>query len=456
MIKKTTLLALVCAVALAAGVYYFDWKKGNESKPAVDSSKPAFSIQASDIVSFTIAHPAQPGDLPIHFEKRDGTWRIVQPVQTDADQSTADGIVDQLAAARVSQTESGSSDRRKAFGLDPPQASVEFQLANGSKHAILIGDKDFTGESAYTIVDNGQSVSLLPQLLATSATKSLDDLRDRSVLHLDSEQVASFELKNSAGDISASKDKDQWKFATPAGAVAGKEAVDSLLQAVASAKIVSVASETPDSLARYGLTAPAITFTASGGKAAVTTLVVGKKDGTAYFARDLSRPTIFRIDGDIEKKLSANFGDLRDKRVLHVDTGDTQRIQIEDAAGSAVVSRKPDGSDAWTFESPADRRGKPVSSWKVLDPLGTMQAEEVIDHPAQNLLAGLASPGIRVVLTGKDGKQLNLRISKPSGDFVYAQASGDAALYKLKKEVFDQLNLGPADLAAGDAAASPN
>jgi hypothetical protein len=80
----------------------------------------------------------------------------------------------------------------------------------------------------------------------------------------------------------------------------------------------------------------------------------------------------------------------------------------------------------------------------------------VIDHPAQNLLARLASPGIRMVLTGKDGKELNLRISKPSGDFVYAQASGDVALYKLKKEVFDQLNLGPADLAAGDATAGPN
>jgi hypothetical protein len=456
MIKKTTLLVLVCAAALGAGVYYFDWKKGDEAKPAADPSKPAFSIQASDIVSFTIAHPAQSAEPPFRFERRGGTWRIVQPIETDADQSAAEGIVDQLAAARVSQTESGSADRRKAFGLDPPQTSVEFQLANGSKHTILIGDKDFTGDSAYTVVDNGQSVSLLPQLLATSAMKSLDDLRDRSVLHMDTEQVASFELKNSSGDLVASKDKDQWKFQTPAGSIAGKDAVDLLLQAIAGAKMVSVASETPDSLARYGLTAPAITFTVSSGKATSSTLVVGKKDGTAYFARDLSRPTIFRIDGDIEKKLSANFADLRDKQVLHLDATDIQRIEIQGAAGSLIVSRKPDGSDEWSFESPADRKGKPVSSWKVLDPLGTMRAEEVIDHPTPSLLAQLASPAIRMDITGKDGKEFNLRVSKPSGDFVYAQASGDTALYKLKKEVFDQLNLGPADLAAGNAAAGPN
>ena len=455
MIKKTTLLVLLCAAALGAGVYYFDWKKGNEPKPSADASKPAFSIQASDIVSFTLAHPVQPGDSPIRFEKRHSVWRIVQPIQTDADQSDAEGIVDQIAAARIAQPES-AADRLKAFALDPPQASVEFQLADGSKHTILIGDKDFTGESAYAIVDNGQSVSLLPQLLATSVSKPLDDLRDRAVLHLNSEQVASFDLKNSGGDLAVSKDKDEWKFATPAGSLAGKDSVDSLLEAIAGAKMVSVASEKPDNLARYGLAVPAVTFTASADKGAKSTLAVGKQDGAAYFARDLSRPTIFRIDGDVEKKLSEKFADLRDKQVIHADISDTQRIQIQDADGASVLSRKPGNSDDWTFESPVDRKGKPASSWKILDSLGAMRAEDVIDHPAPNQLAQLSTPAIKLVLTGKDGKELNLRISKPAGDFVYAQASGAAALYKMKKEVFYQLNLGAADLAAGDAAPPQN
>ena len=126
MIKKTTLVVVLCAAALGAAVYYFDWKRGNEKKPAADASKPAFTIQAADVVSFTLAHPAQPDDSPIRFEKRAGVWRIVQPIETDADQSTAEGIVDQLAGARIAQTEPGSADRRKAFGLDPPQSFARF------------------------------------------------------------------------------------------------------------------------------------------------------------------------------------------------------------------------------------------------------------------------------------------------------------------------------------------
>ncbi len=452
MIKKTTLVVVLCAAALGAAVYYFDWKRGDQKKPAEDASKPAFTIQAADVVSFTIAHPARPGDSPIRFEKRAGVWLVVQPIETEADQSTVEGIVDQLAGARIAQTEPGSADRRKAFGLDPPKASLDFQLGNGAKHSILFGDADFSGDSVYTVVDGGQGVSLLPQLLSTSVGKSLDDLRDRAVLHVDSERVASFSLKNAGGDLTVSKIKDGWEFGAPAGTLAGNDDVEALLQAVANARMVSLASEKPENLAKYGLAAPAITFTVSDSKGIKATLVVGRKDGASYFAHDVSRSAIFHIDEDIYKKLSEKFGDLRDKRVLHADAAGLRRIEIQNPSGSIVLIRKQDNTEEWTFDSPADRKGKPASSWKVLDPIGTLRAEEVFDRPPANLLAQLANPAIRLVLTAKDGKESNLRISKPSGDFVYAQSSGNGAIYKLKKQILDELDVGAANLASGDAA----
>jgi hypothetical protein len=450
-VKKTTLLALLCAVALGAGVYYWDWKKGNETKPVADASKPAFSFQSSDIVSFSIAHTAQPADSPLRFEKHDGDWRILQPVATDADQSTAGGIVDQLAGARIEQTEPDSPDRRKAYGLDPPQISIDFQLADGAKHSVLLGNQDFTNEYVYAIIDGGQSVSLLPQLLSTSTSKSLEDMRDRTVLHLSTDQAAAIDLKNSTGDLAISKDKGQWKFANPPGILAGRDAVDSLLQAVSNAKMISVASESADKLAQYGLASPAITLSVSDSKGAKQTLMVGKKDGKAYFARDISRPTIFRVDADVESKLSQKFADLRDKQVLHADIANIQRLQIQNARGSVTLVRKPGSADDWVFDSPADRKGKPVASWKIVDPLGNIQADDVIDRPSPAQLSQLSSPAVRVTLTGKDGKELNLRLSKPAGDFAYAQADGAPAIYKVKKSAFDQLNVSAADLSAGDA-----
>jgi hypothetical protein len=444
-VKKPTLAILGIAVVLAGVVYYFDWKNSNAALK-VTPPKRAYSIQASYVVSLTLAHPNQPDEAAIHFAKRGGSWQIVQPVNTAADQSTVDGIVDQLASADVSGTELGAPDRLKAYGLDPPQASLDFQLANGSTHTLLVGNKTFGGDSVYAIIDGARQVSLLPQLLGTSAAKNLDALRDCTVLHFDSGVTASFTLKNSSGDIEAAKENQQWKLKEPANVFASQDAVDSLLKAVSSATMLSVASEKPDNLAHYGLANPAIWFTATDGKGTQSTLLVGKKDGDAYFARDASRPTIFRVKNDLCKKLSEKFADLRDKKVVHVDSADIQMIEVNESNGSISLSRKKDSPDDWVFDAPPDQKGKAASSWKIFDPLTSLTAEDVIDHPAPSLLALEAKPQLTATLTGKDGKMLTVKISKASGDFAYAQATDSPSLYKIKKDSLDALNVKPADL----------
>ena len=448
MIKKPTLFVLLCAIIFGAAVYYFEFRSGKTQKAATDNTKPAFSVQASDIVSFTIAHPAQSGDMPVRFEKRGGIWEIVQPVQTEADQPTAGGIVDALSTARISQSEPGSPDRLKAYGLDPAQVSIEFQLQNGAKHTLLVGNANFGGDAVYTVIDGAKDVSLLPQFLSTGASKPLAELRDRAVLHMDNASVISFSLKNSAGDVAASKAKDEWQFARPAGSLADKDAVDSLLAAVANARMFSVASETSDNLAKYGLASPSITFSATDDKGAKSTLLVGKKSLTGYLARDPSRSAIFGIDDDLYKKLSVGFSDLRDKQVLHVDAASIRRVELQNESGTSAFSRNKDNPDEWDFELPADQKGKSAAASKILDPVSALRADEVMDHAPSNVVAQLAKPAIRVVLTDNDGKALELRISKPSGDFAYAQVGGSGPVYKVKKEIADTLNIKAADLGS--------
>jgi hypothetical protein len=446
MIKKPTIIVLLCAIALGGLVYYFDWKRGNEEKPAINTSKPAFSIQASDIKSITLTHPAEAGMPPIRLEKTGDTWNIVQPIETQADQPTVDGIADQLASATVAQTEPGSADRRKVYGLDPPQVSLEFQLRNGSKHTILIGLKDFSGDSAYTIIDGAQNVSLLPQLLATSAGKSVEDLRDRNVLHIDAADVSSFDLANPSGQLAASKKNDQWQFTKPGASLADPDATDGLLQAVANAKMASIVEEKPEHLDRYGLQRPIITLTTTEGKGAPATLLVGKKSGSAYYARDASRPTVFTISNDVYSKLAQKYTELRDKKVVNVPATDMQQIQISDPAGSLAVSRKKDDSENWTFQAPEQQKGKPASGWKIVDALTGLTADEILDHPSATDLKSLASPETTVVVTNAKGEKTTIRFSKATGEFVYAQESGSASLYKLKKGAVAGLSLKPADL----------
>ena len=106
----------------------------------------------------TLSHPAQAGHPAIQIEKRGGDWQITQPVETDADQPTSRAWSIEIAGARVDQTEPGTPDRLKVYGLDPPRTSLELRMQNGAKHTLLFGDKDFTGASVYTVVDGAKDV----------------------------------------------------------------------------------------------------------------------------------------------------------------------------------------------------------------------------------------------------------------------------------------------------------
>jgi Domain of unknown function (DUF4340) len=448
MIKKSTLIVLVCAIFISAGAYYFEWHKSKHPPAPAEKSKPAFSVMPDQIVSFSISHPAQKDQPAIDFQKQKGAWQIVQPVDTLADQPTAEGFIDQLAESRPTGTESVTPDRRKAFGLDPPAASVRFTTKVGQKHTLLLGDKDFSGADVYAIVDDQPEVSLMPLSLLTTADKSLKDLRDMNVLSLDSADVSSFTLKNPSADLTVmrdQKDSTQWNFTKPEKVSADPDAVDGMLSALSGARISDIVSEKPDDLARYGLANPSIRLTVVRNGGDQSTLVFGKKAGDEYYARDLSRPIIFKVKSDLYSKLDDNFTQMRDKTVVHIDESSLNRIQLQNANGSIAISRQ--GTGQWKIDSPAADKGKSASSWKILNPFTSLRADEVIDHPSAGQLAAMKKPAITAILTKNDGQQITVRISKPSGDVAYAQSTQSPELFKIKKQTVDDLNLKPSDVA---------
>jgi len=458
MIKKSTLIVLLLAVIAGAAAYYFDWKRGQkeaENAPA-DSTKPAFSLKADDISALTISYPADPKSQSIHFEKQNGVWQITAPMQTGADDPSLQGILQQLASGRVAQTEPGTPDRLKVFGLDIPALTLDFQMQNGAKHTLRLGKKDFTGVSVYAIVDNAKDVALLPESLLISADKPLQDLRDRSVLHMVTDDVKSFGLKNSSGEFAAAKDHDVWKFTKPADASADGDAINALLSAVANAKTSAIVSETADSLAKYGLATPTISFSAADAKGGIATLLVGKKEGDEYIARDAARPTIFRINQDLYKKLAENFSDLRDKKLAHFDPATITRAEIHNANGTILATRK--NETEWALDPSAQKDEKqnekqkdnqptkPVSLDKLFTPLQQAAADEIFDHPTPAILAKLAKPAFQAILTDKNGKILKIEISQESGGFVYARTSQSPTMYKLKSQILTDLSFKPSDL----------
>ena len=162
---------------------------------------------------------------------------------------------------------------------------------------------------------------------------------DRTILAVKSEDITSIDLKNASGELTANKQGSDWEFSKPGAQRADSEAISQLLAPLETGKFLSVASETPEHLGKYGLEPPAITLRVVEGKNTAS-LQVGKKDGEDYFARDTSRPVIFLIDSDLHDKLAERFSDLRDKTVLHFQVEDINHVEIHNANGAIAMTRK--------------------------------------------------------------------------------------------------------------------
>jgi len=448
MIKSSTLIVLVAAILLGGAFYYFDLRKGDKDKLPADETKPAFAIASpSDVTSMTLTRPATPAEPAIRLEKRDGSWEIAAPLLTGADQTVAERIVNGVAGARVSQTEPGTPDRLKVFGLDPPAVELDFQLQNGSKHSLKLGGKDFTGISVYAILDGGKDVALVPQTLLTSTAVNVEELRDHAVLHFTPGEAVSVQLKNSSGELSMKKEKSDWRFTKPTDLRADSGDVSSLMNSVSGGRIDAIVSETPDNPAKFGLASPPITFTVTDEKGKTATLLVGRKDGNGYFARDPSRPMIFKIEDKLYKRLETKYPELRDKKMMHFEEEDIKSVDFKNSNGEVTFSRAPDKAEDWVIDSPQDVKGKSASAWKIFSTLTGARADEVMDHPQPDIAAKFGKPAIEVTLTDKSGKKMAVQVSKESGNFVYARVSDGPTVYKIKKELFSGIGFKPAELA---------
>jgi hypothetical protein len=441
MIKKSTLLILLGAIVLGAAVYYFDWKRGQKEaeKSAADTTKTVFSLPAgSEIVALTITRLQAAGEAPIHIEKQNGAWQILQPLQTEADQRLVSGIIEALSNSRIESSQPGTPDRLKAYGLDPPAISVEFKLRNGTQHTLTIGNKDFSNTYVYGLID-GKDAALVPSALRTQTDLSVDFLRDHNVLHFAESDVNSFSLKNPAGQIEAKKEKAGWTFTKPdAGQLADDSDVTSLLNSVTGSKMTGVVAESADNLGKYGLTAPAITFTASEENGKPAMLLVGKKEGSDYYAKDASRPMIFKVNETLYKKLSETYSDLRDKKLTHLTQSDVTRAELHNENGTVVVT--PKSEQDWVAEAPPEIKGKSIATWKIFPPVANSRAIAIVDHPSAQILAKLAKPLVQLTLTAKDEKKVTVSFTPVIEDFVYAKTSDAPTVYKLNKNVLADLN----------------
>src|SRR5882672_8181747 len=124
---KSTLVLVVVLAGLVAYIFFVDRKKPASGAPEVKAK--AFTVDADQIEEIQIK-PAS-GEAS-RVQKINGTWQLVEPEKSDADQGQVSNAATSLASLEVTRVVDDNPSDLAQYGLNPPKADIAFKVKGKS------------------------------------------------------------------------------------------------------------------------------------------------------------------------------------------------------------------------------------------------------------------------------------------------------------------------------------
>jgi hypothetical protein len=223
------------------------------------------------------------------FRKIDGTWKLTEPLQGDAEQDLLDDFLHRLTQLRAAAlvVEKPDAIALKKYGLDRPE--VQWRVQSGDKEVLnlLIGNKETKGERRYAYVPTrsvGTKVvgGLVFLLDARLSQKVLDEYRPRTVWTppLDAVEIESLNYRYKRTPFMLEKAGSSWQAVGRPSAKINTASVEDTLAALAGLKLSRYAVDKGANLALFGLDEPELVLEI-GTRSGKRVLRIGNGEGSS-------------------------------------------------------------------------------------------------------------------------------------------------------------------------------
>jgi hypothetical protein len=430
----------VLAVALGLGAYLYFVESKQEIKPDEKTKEKVFQVEAAKVKELDLASADH-----VHIVKEGSGWRLTDPA-APADSGEVESVVSALAALEIEEVVGDTVTDLAQYGLATPRTTLTATVEGAAQPlTLLLGDKTPDGGGVYAKTGASPRVFTIPAFRESAFARKPFDLRDRDVLHVKQEDVASLDVTGPQGAYGLVSAPGGWTIVRPLATRAGRWSVDGLVSALASLRMERVAAETASDLKPFGLDPPARTVRIGLKDGSSRTLEIGSAAGEKlYHARDASSRMVVVVPGAIVDDLAKGLGELRAKRLLEVATYEVSSIEARAGATSRTYSRRgekdKEGIDVykWTRTAPDQAA---IDTNKVQDTLfavGGLEVQEFVDAPGPPAAYGLDAPLLHVSLKYEDAQ-------KPAAWFELGQKDG--AWYARRVDDTAVLKLDPAKAA---------
>ncbi|HEV3386169.1 MAG TPA: DUF4340 domain-containing protein, partial [Gemmata sp.] len=248
---------------------------------------PAVGFRDHALAKFVDADKAilERGDRKITFAKVGVTWKVTEPLATNAEYSELEALIADFGKLRVDSWVAPKTGDLKSFGLDKPEA--KWLIFDGDKQVLtlLLGKKQPDGR-IHATTDKSDLVGLLDPVLTA---RVLTEYRARRPWEVDAAQVEAVEISKGGMKFNLQKAGAIWLDPEKTADPINVGAVNELLGTLGALRVERFAADKDADPKLYGLDNPEakITVTSPGGMRKVLEIgaAVGGTDGKQRYAR---------------------------------------------------------------------------------------------------------------------------------------------------------------------------
>ncbi len=251
----------------------------------------------------------QDDNAPVELAKEQGKWKIVKPAPYEADTERVTTLLSSLSNARIDDFPSDNPANVAQYGLDKP--AVEVSVFTGpaqSRQSLQFGKKESGKDDYYVRRGEKPNVYTVHSYVFNDADKGLNDLRDRTVIAFDPDQVEQVKFVSGGKSFAVARGKDgKWTETDGGKSDADAAKVRQFIDRLHDLKAETIVQDSTANLEKFGLNLPGeeVTLLGKDGKMMGSVKLAkiaryNEKDKTApartdYYALASGKPTIYKI-----------------------------------------------------------------------------------------------------------------------------------------------------------------
>ena len=463
--KSTIILALVAL--LLGGAVWLLLKRVPTTRKAELRGQYVLEIDRDKIDRIQMRYE----ERDVQLAKSGTTWKLVAPLQADADSIEVLRLLDEVGFLKKEQMISGerlkeTPDYLKQFGLDAPIATLT--VSEGKVETVVhFGKETPVPGRFYAQLKGTDDVIIVSDTLIQSMNKPADDFRDRRLVNIAPNEIEKIALASGEAKLELTRDGESWRMVVPYPARADASAAMDLISNLATAR----AAEFPvisDEAA--GLAKPRLEITlASATSSEPVTLAFGgdgpglKPDTDADPQEPSGGPTVYaRVGADgpivavpqmVFQAATPDVNIFRSRSVIPVflaESVDRVRFTPADGDGFTLVR---DGK-GWLLDAEKKTPANSGEVIRLLEALSTLEAVDFVANTAENPAQyGLDTPFMVIELLSHSSEPTAeaaagehplavLEFSKETDGLHFARLRGEPFVIAVSEPAFAKVNPG--------------